>query len=1364
MLIINREPGQGDQHPYIQLDLNSRKFIGLEGYVVSVVGDNKSQILTFSSPKEYDGIDLQNAYCILSYHTSWKAPKKLTESITLTNQLEYILTEDFKFINSVQVEGQEIKGWAYDKEIKTLTFLSPPTITGNAEVTGGGEDVNSSGEIFLTPEIEESSIKYKWTLTTLQTYKPGLCFFTITFVIPSNNFLNRTNGAQPSIDDVEGLLFNNEDADYRLSMLGTHFEVKNSCVRNGSNVVIENPILQQIYALINTKQDKEVPQKIQDFAYTLEYNTLDYEKGLKFLLEKFSPSYAACSSVRKGNFYGRNYDWTYNNDASFVIKRKATQGKFANIGIASGLIKEELANSGKYDELYTYVPFLMQDGINENGVVCNINLLPKNDKKSETNNTNPGGRTVPILGLIRWILDEAVSADDAINKIKYEYNLIGATREDLNYEYHFMIADSEHTYVVEFVDNAPVIIESFVDDKPIMTNFYLDGFNIVDGHKQGLTLHANGIERYDILSNGYAEANTQEDMLDLMQLVKYTKTYETTTNPFWYSEYYGIYPDGTDLNINSTPEQCAEKVTEKIDEYHNRTRENPVTWQSVHSIVYDIESKNMLVLFQEDTNVHKFVLFGESTDDAKKLINEHNNSPEAHEDIRNLIKNPDWNQNNTTAKDYIKNKPNVEKSSVADAGVVIKRTDNRKNTAGNSSFIAGAWNKNDAGYVLGGGWGNQIHAEKSLVEGSYNIINDSDEGADIIVGRDNEANDGSSSVFGEDNIANSKKSTVLNSNNISNGDNQVIIGQNNAPDEDMAFIVGDGEENRSNSFSIGKDGTIYIGGTLEDDQLESQIETIDLTNYEVDTDLSLSKGNGEVVVNQDGEQRVAHITATTNAGGARPQLDIRNSNDELIYVEEGQEFAIKAKLKLSDEGDADQHICMWIALIPENKIGSPFTTGAEKDTYRIFEITPNNPVGTSVKFFTLTNDWTEYGSIVKSTKSGYIRFGFAKQGPNVPNCNFLVKDILYSTDAISVYNYKRVITQVNPYKRIDITSSSPVTNNESKLDNKYVTEQYFDSSRWDLGYNFFANYGIVSDSGSKYWVWNDGMQLISLPKGKYRISFSIEITPHEMYHPFINFKLGVPSFSDQGYPISLIKDFGQWQFIHGDSYVSIFSEKVDIEVTDSSFVAFEIIEADWSNGYFCFYNLKIESLSNKEIEKPIYSLDNIQSTPERLSQWLDGNTITFRDNTTFVLTEDNFISTEDEAYVSDKVLDTVYEQSIRNAIPDLSSKKWICVSKRNDPLYSKRIWKYDASTDTLIETPLNMDNMQNSIVFDDDYNLLMCLVTRIDPEYMNGLLHHGIYATEEVKSIGYKKFTPTPLDDTCANEEDINELFKESDE
>lgn len=96
------------------------------------------------------------------------------------------------------------------------------------------------------------------------------------------------------------------------------------------------------------------------------------------------------------------------------------------------------------------------DGINDAGVVCNINVVPTDDIGRTT---GTGGKDdLCGLCLVRFILDNADNAKDAINKLKTK-NIWMPNSGGYDLEVHLMVSDGTDTFVVEFIKNKMVVIE-----------------------------------------------------------------------------------------------------------------------------------------------------------------------------------------------------------------------------------------------------------------------------------------------------------------------------------------------------------------------------------------------------------------------------------------------------------------------------------------------------------------------------------------------------------------------------------------------------------------------------------------------------------------------------------------------------------------------------------------------------------------------------------------------------------------------------------------------------------------------------------------------------------------------------------------
>ena len=339
--------------------------------------------------------------------------------------------------------------------------------------------------------------------------------------------------------------------------------------------------------------------KLQSYLYETEYTDYDYDAGRAWY-EGNSVSFGACSAVRRGNFCGFNFDYPYDGRADFAI-HTAKPGLHKSVGTASAIpqLTQEVVDSGEYVDAYAIVPFATVDGINEKGVLCKVNVVPTGDMGSTTGTNPTAEETIYTPMVVRYVLDYADSADDAITRLQ-SVNIVKPPR--ITDEVHWMIADKDKTYIVETVQNELKVIENH----SVMSNFYLYGFDgntatafykasAYDPDTTTLTAHANGLERYDILMEHKDEVIGANSMRKLMERVWYTKTYSSEK---WYSEFLGEHETFGNLTINSVAEDFSGiyKYAQKL--YRRRVR-NGETWQTVHSCVYDIAGRKMYIVAQE---------------------------------------------------------------------------------------------------------------------------------------------------------------------------------------------------------------------------------------------------------------------------------------------------------------------------------------------------------------------------------------------------------------------------------------------------------------------------------------------------------------------------------------------------------------------------------------------------------------------------------------------------------------------------------------------------------------------------------------------------------------------------------------------
>ena len=361
--------------------------------------------------------------------------------------------------------------------------------------------------------------------------------------------------------------------------------------------------------------------KVEDYLYEIEYDDYKYEDASGYFeammakpgLSTISP---ACSSIRKDNLYGRNLDWYYDKNAEFIIRVGAKPGRHASIGVAKGapIMTNKFVESGAYDNSYKALPYLTEDGINDAGVICNVNVT--SNEHGITSGTTPGAPSMCILGLIRFILDNADSAKDIIPAIR-ALDLYAIKDEEL----HVMIADATDTFILEFCYNTLVVLgtDEEVADYPlpndigIMTNFNeveWDGSTATGMNMYGETkvtngpMHGCGYERYHILQEKYNDINTVEDMRQAMKDVKYSNAFYFDRDLKWYSEFYGDM-NGIDFNKETTEltepmERFLQATHDFVDNiFLTENRDDGQSWHTTHCSVYDMDKKEVHIYPQE---------------------------------------------------------------------------------------------------------------------------------------------------------------------------------------------------------------------------------------------------------------------------------------------------------------------------------------------------------------------------------------------------------------------------------------------------------------------------------------------------------------------------------------------------------------------------------------------------------------------------------------------------------------------------------------------------------------------------------------------------------------------------------------------
>lgn len=364
--------------------------------------------------------------------------------------------------------------------------------------------------------------------------------------------------------------------------------------------------------------------RIEDYLYEATCGDLKEDEAEVYFRARFwdgtipsnGSALGACSSFRSDNFFGRNYDWKYDNSVSFALHTLAEDGKrhasIAMCGSPDGIDRAAVEGGYVPEELWDVMPFFALDGINDHGVVCNVNVVPAHESEGWN-----GTEFCAISG-VRKVLDYAKTALEGATMLAEKAWMPKAELFG-GYSLHFMVADMEHTYIVE---DGQVYDVTNDESRKIMTNFRIGGKDFLTDGK----VDVNKIAAYDPFGQGAERYSNTRKMIEpgsytpylILSISWFSASYLNRQT----SDFVGSAIDelGRKLKINETDSIKEWFARENIlVKWLNRTR-NGEFWQTVHSAVYDIEKRTLSVTVQEQGfyRAHDFLLDGDLKDFAKK--------------------------------------------------------------------------------------------------------------------------------------------------------------------------------------------------------------------------------------------------------------------------------------------------------------------------------------------------------------------------------------------------------------------------------------------------------------------------------------------------------------------------------------------------------------------------------------------------------------------------------------------------------------------------------------------------------------------------------------------------------------------------
>lgn len=376
---------------------------------------------------------------------------------------------------------------------------------------------------------------------------------------------------------------------------------------------------------------------VQQRTAIVEWNTADchFQSGNQKLLEEYSRmaingdslSMPGCTSWRNGDFHGRNLDWYQGDYGCLVIKMKKRGRKtHASIGLINGNHKVSgdfikrgvLNNKDKWN-----LPLYVVDGINDAGVVINMNIVPHQPGERYVGEEVENG--ISCMAVCRLVLDFCSSVDEAVDelsKVNVIQNLVPVAGDDV----HYMISDSTKSAVVEFPDGKMEVtyyirengFRSAAGNAAILTNFLncrAEEYGV--GTDAFFSKHPNamGVERWQTVNSLFDKAaESYADNIEIAQQVWYFKGLFVDRKP-WYTENsrpdegYGCNADGWYYTWEGEHVKCATKKDacvnqwivsmpsywESYYDYYGSLSDPHVKgnkyWETVHTVIYDLRNK-----------------------------------------------------------------------------------------------------------------------------------------------------------------------------------------------------------------------------------------------------------------------------------------------------------------------------------------------------------------------------------------------------------------------------------------------------------------------------------------------------------------------------------------------------------------------------------------------------------------------------------------------------------------------------------------------------------------------------------------------------------------------------------------------------
>lgn len=323
----------------------------------------------------------------------------------------------------------------------------------------------------------------------------------------------------------------------------------------------------KIYEIENDNLPFTYLKQRGDYLYEIQFDSIPN------INNNIPATFGACSTFAKDNKVYRNLDFNYTENASFIVHTP----KFKGMSFVDGL------HNGKFQDWdmdkVAQLPNRLVDGINDAGLVVTTHLVFNDNLYT----SYVGDNAIPIYQIPSLLLSNCNDITNVRNWITLYGSKISIPESMQQNEYTliFFIKFKDEVYSLQPINGSYGLFDLSTQTIPKLTNFVSLGTDNISKSTFNLQNRPTGLERYNLINSGA----TLEDL-------RFTKAYE---NPDRLSEFIGI--DGTTKDSSDNWLTSIYEEAKAIYDIRNRDGQ---TWQTMHSVIYDLTDKTMIVCVQED--------------------------------------------------------------------------------------------------------------------------------------------------------------------------------------------------------------------------------------------------------------------------------------------------------------------------------------------------------------------------------------------------------------------------------------------------------------------------------------------------------------------------------------------------------------------------------------------------------------------------------------------------------------------------------------------------------------------------------------------------------------------------------------------